>query len=62
MRNRLLKMCIEKNIQESSVLRISEQMQGKTEEQREEIAKKTIKDMERGLFADSESAANQDDD
>lgn len=50
MRNRFLKMCMEKNIQESTVLKISKQMRGKTEEQREKIAMKAIRDMEKGTL------------
>lgn len=50
MRNRFLKMCIERNIQDSTVLKISEKMRGKTEEEREDIAKKAIKDIEKGTL------------
>lgn len=47
MRNKFLKLCLEMNIPESKVLEISKQMHGKTEAQREEIARKAIKDMEK---------------
>ena len=47
MRNKFLKMCMEMNIPESTVLEISKQMRGKTEAQREEIARKAVKDMEK---------------
>ena len=46
-RNKFLKMCMEMNIPESTVFEISKQMRGKTEAQREEIARKAIEDMEK---------------